>query len=158
MRTLEHVVLSSRHPPNPTQRDPLNFIAPSPLPPYTLLLSAAEICIYPTIHGGVATPPLPRPKSGNGRSATNCPTIGAPSPPPPSRRFERAEGFERDKLSSFRSCLDSLISAAGITLPLLSKAKENTWRCEKGEGGKGRRRGEGRREESSPLGKRREHE
>lgn len=144
MRTLEHV-LSSRSA-HPTQRDPLNFIAPSPSP-YALLLSAADM--YPTqARPYMGTPPLPSP-SGK-RKWPQRDKLPDDWRPPPLRRLNE-RGFERDKLSSFRSCLDSLISTAGITeSPLLRRRKKI----------RGEAKGEGRgaRGKNRPLGKRHEHE
>lgn len=146
MRTLEHV-LSSRSA-HPTQRDPLNFIAPSPSPYASF--SPQQICIRPKRDHtrGMGTPPLPSP-SGK-RKWPQRDKLPDDWRPPPLRRLNE-RGFERDKLSSFRSCLDSLISTAGITeSPLLRRRKKIRGEA-KGEG----RRGRGK---NRPLGKRHEHE
>lgn len=151
MRTLEHVVLSSRHPPNPTQRDPLNFIAPSP--PYTLLLSEAEICISDhTRRGGNPSPPPSEKRKWPQRD--KLPDDWRPSPLAPvrtSRGFRAGQAFELP-------FVPRLINFRGRHNPPPPFEGERKYVAMRKRGRRRRRKGEGRREESSPLGKRREHE
>lgn len=134
MRTLEHV-LSSRSA-HPTQRDPLNFIAPSPSP-YALLLSAADM--YPTqarpyTGDGDATSPLPIWKAEMAAARQIARRLAPPSPPSVERARVRAgQAFELP-------FVPRLINFHGRhnRKPPPSKAKENTWRSERGrEGSKG---------------------
>lgn len=96
MRTLEHVVLSSRHPPNPTQRDPLNFIAPSP-PLHAPSLRSRDMYIRPYTEGWQ---PLPSPiRKAEMAAARQIARRLAPLPPPlppvrTSRGFRAGQAFE----------------------------------------------------------------
>lgn len=155
MRTLEHVVLSSRHPPNPTQRDPLNFIAPSPLPPlHAPSLRSRDMYISDhTRRGGNPSPPPSEKRKWPQRD--KLPDDWRPFPPPlppvrTSRGFRAGQAFELPfvpRLINFRG-------RHNPPPPFEGERKYVAMRKR----GRRRRKEEGRREESSPLGKRREHE